>query len=178
VAVNHRVSLFLALLVLGLGLDPARGEPQAAPIAKGQQLMTSPLTRIGFERSGGFYHQPIGGAVSLQGGAGEVASDFTGGSRPLSEDELRQLQALDLAALAASPFALGHGGPRPGPPEGYQYDITIETADGRRTVLRFHEEPPEILDRATPGLGALAAWVRAEVAVLWRQKAGARPAPG
>ncbi len=140
--------------------------------------MPSSLKRIGFERSGGFYHQPIGGAILFHDGTAEVASEFTGGSRPLTEAEQRQFQAIDLAAVGASPFALRRGQATPGPPEGYQYDVTIETADGQRTALRFHEEPPDLLDRAAPGLGGLAIWVRREVAALWRQKAGMPPAPG
>ena len=139
--------------------------------------MPSPLQRVAFERSGGFYHQPIGGAVSFHDGAADIASDFTGGTRPLTEAELRQFQALDLAALGASAFALGHGRPTPGPPDGYQYDVTIETADGAKIALRFHEEAPDLLDKAAPGLGDLAIWVRHEVAALWRQKTGAA-APG
>lgn len=152
--------------------------PQTAQTGKGAQLMPSPLKRIRFERSGGFYHQPIGGTILFHDDSAEVTSGFAGGSRTLSQPELRRLQALDLAAIGSSALVQGRGAVQPGPPEGYQFDVTIETADGHETALRFHEEAPDRLDRESPGLGDLAAWIRREVAALWRKKAGAPPAPG
>ena len=150
----------------------------AAPAVKGQEAMASRLMSVDFERSGGFYHQPIGGAVRFDRETAQLHSDFTGGGRPLSADEVQLFERLDVAALAGSPYDLARGAARPGPADGYQYDVALDTADGRKVGLRFHEEPAEVLDKAAPGLGELAAWVRREVAELWRQKAGAPRPPG
>ena len=150
----------------------------AAPVMKGQEAMASPLRSVAFERSGGLYHQPIGGAVRFDSGTAELHSDFTGGGRPLTADERQMFERLDVAALAGSPYDLAHGAGRPGPADGYQYDVGLEAADGHKIGLRFHEEPAETLDKAAPGLGSLAAWVRREIAELWRQKANAPRPPG
>jgi hypothetical protein len=128
--------------------------------------MQNDLRRVLFERSGGPLHLSVGGVVTFHDGTAEVLSSSGQGRRELTPEERQLFEKISHRKLDAS--ASGRGSP--GPPDRYQYDLVLEGADGQRTELRFYEEPASALNEKVPGLGDLAAWIRQEVATIWKEQ--------
>lgn len=134
--------------------------------------MPNGLLRLRFERSGGLAPISIKGSIDFQSDHAEVAADAPEARRQLGDSELGVFRALDLDALHKCEFTMAQA--KPGQPDRYQYDVTLETSSGREISLRFGEQEPKALNTAVNGLGDLAEWVRREVGDIWKKKAGIR----
>lgn len=130
--------------------------------------------QIKFVRSGGF----AGAATSVAGtvqfdeqhGA-HVNGEATGYHRELAPQEAEQLRtAADPSALASASDALsGPGAVR----DGYQYDITVVTKDGKSHTLTLGEGGAEQLPKLAPGAAYLRSWVQKEAQEIWSHRVSA-----
>lgn len=125
------------------------------------------MKQIHFVRSGGFAGMAtrVAGTLKLGNGAAEVRSDDGRYSRTLGETELAALRNVDPAAL----FKLKDTR-KTRVADGYQYDITVETGDGKSHNFTIGGEPAPELEKIVPGLGALADLIRKEANSIWAKK--------
>ncbi len=134
------------------------------------------VTRITFERSGGFVAAPglnIKGTADLQRDeTAEVKADTAGYHRGLSPQEAQKLRSMinfadfvklgsDLRKQTAKAESTA---------DQYQYDITVETSEGQHHTVTIGDQPASELDRLAPGLGRLAEWIRNESRAIWNRK--------
>ena len=128
----------------------------ASPTNGGSQVM-----RIKFRRSGGFAGMPgldVEGAVDLEDKAPKVVSKAASYQRTLDAPEIAQLRS------AATPATILQAGKavasRAGKIyDGYQYDITVETNDGKNESLTLNSADGAELNQMAPGLGHLVQWI-------------------
>jgi hypothetical protein len=133
--------------------------------------MQNELRRMVFQRSGGAFPMVVGGTVVFEQAEATVHPDGAPGTRPLSPEERAMFERLDMAGLRS----WAASGPLISQPDRYQYDIVLELAHAAPVVLRFHEGAGLALDQNVPGLGDLVAWVRNEIAAIWKRKATPQP---
>jgi len=135
------------------------------------QVMQNGLRRMVFHRSGGAFSMTLGGTVVFGQAEATVNPDAAPGARTLSPEELAMFERLDMTGLrswAASASQVGQ-------PDRYQYDVVLELAQAAPVELRFYEGPELTSNQDVPGLGDLAAWVRNEIAAIWKRKATPQP---
>jgi len=164
-------SLLRALYMLAVGMAACSGDSHPG----GHAPMSGEVEQIQFVRSGGFaaLGRPLDGEVVIQGQDGTASSQFSGAQRKLNAADLKMLQALSVADLrrAQSSAQLSAGGA----PDRYQYDVTIKPHSGEPVHLTLHEQQStDELNRISPGLGDLKAWIAAESQAIWKQKAASR----
>ena len=113
-----------------------------------------------FVRSGGFAGMAtqVEGKVTLDGTAGQVTSS-SGYNRKLTSEEAAKLQSMADAALSQSAGPSGPGELR----DGYQYDLTITTGDGKKRSIVTHGDS---------GVTGIFSWVRTECENIWKFRAG------
>jgi hypothetical protein len=126
--------------------------------ACGTQTKVSPVMQITFSRSGGFAGAAtnVGGTIQFSEQGAKVNGDATDYSRELDSGEAKQLlQAADPSARAkaatASPSSSAVR-------DGYQYDITVVTNDGKRHSLTLGDAD------------YLSSWVKAEASKIWEHR--------
>jgi hypothetical protein len=144
----------LACVVLGPPCDLVAQAAQGGII--GGDAMPNQWRTVRLVRSGGPLFRPVAATVAFQGQTAKIRYDAAGADRELTELDVEAFHHLDPSKLRSSPFTQL----KPGAPDRFQYDVSIETVDGHRFDLHFHEESAEELNAVTPGLGDLAAWVR------------------
>jgi hypothetical protein len=135
------------------------------------------VVRITFTRSGGIVAAPgltIEGAVSIDAGGAHVTADGGQYTHRVSAGDIVDLvKRLDVGHLFALKKDL-----RPssgGAADQYQYDITLETPDGKRHSLTVGGgQSAGELDSMAHGLGALVEWVRGEAEAIWQARVGRR----
>ncbi|MES1258639.1 MAG: hypothetical protein ABUS51_09415 [Acidobacteriota bacterium] len=113
-----------------------------------------------FARSGGFAGMAtqVAGNVTLHGSAGQVTGP-AGYHRKLNPEETAKLLSLANAALKQPDSPGGSGDLR----DGYQYDITVITGDGKKHAIVTHG------DAAVTGIFG---WVRTECENIWKFRTG------
>jgi hypothetical protein len=120
--------------------------------------------QIKFARSGGLAGMPglnVEGTVDLGDQAASVTSESSKYRRALAPPEVEQLRsAADPEGMSRARTALASHPPKVR--DGFQYDITVATKDGKSHKLTFNAAGGEELNRVAPGLGNLVQWVDAE----------------
>lgn len=126
--------------------------------------------QITFSRSGGFAGAAtnVGGTIQFSGQSAKVSGDATDYVRELDADETKQL------LLAADPNLLAKSaGASPSSSavrDGYQYDITVVTNDGKRHSLTVGDASSGQLKAA----GYLTSWIQAESSKIWDHRVSTR----
>jgi hypothetical protein len=118
--------------------------------------------QIKFVRSGGFAGAAtnVEGVVKFGDDGAQVNSDAAKYDRKLAAEEAEQLRN---AADAASRMT-AKGSAKPGPlRDGYQYEITVTTNDGKTHGLTLAEE-------VSPETANLGSWVQQESQKIWTHK--------
>lgn len=133
--------------------------------------MQNGLRRLQFERSGGSFPLSLKGTVDFDGPQGHISAVSLAAMRPLSAEERTMFARLDIPALRA----WGVSSSQMGQPDRYQYDVTLDVADGAPVSLRFYENSIDGLKAQDASLGDLAAWVRSATTEIWKQKIAPRP---
>lgn len=137
----------------------------ALAVACETKTKVSPVMQITFSRSGGFAGAAtnVGGTVQFSGQGAEVRDEASDYVRALDSHETKQLlQAADPtteAKIASSPVSSSPVR------DGYQYDITVVTNDGKRHVLTLGK-----------GAGAayLSSWIQEESSKIWDHRVNTR----
>lgn len=112
----------------------------------------------------------IEATVDLAGHGGQVKADGDRYRRDLPSTEAEQLLAMvdparffqlkaDLRSQTSAPY------------DQYQYDITMETPDGKHhTVTLSGNQTAADLNTLAPGLGNLLEWIRHESDEIWQRR--------
>jgi len=133
--------------------------------------------RLTFTRSGGLVAAPgmtIEGTVSIDVDGAHVTADNGAYTHRVSAgdivDLVKHLDGGRLPALKKDLRALSGG-----PADGYQYDITLETPDGKHHSVTVGEQQSATqLDGMAPGLGGIVDWVRGEAESIWQARIARR----
>jgi hypothetical protein len=125
------------------------------------------MKQIHFVRSGGFAGMAtrVAGTLNFGDVAAEVRSEDGRYSRTLGETEAASLRNLDPTALSKLKDTR-----KTRVPDGYQYDITVETGEGKSHTFTIGGESAPELEKIAPGLGALADLIRKEANNIWAKK--------
>lgn len=129
--------------------------------------------QIKFVRSGGFAGAAtsVAGTVQFDEHGAHVNGEATGYHRELAPQEAEQLRT------AADPSALANATAAISPPgavrDGYQYDITVVTKDGKSHTLTLGEGGSEQLRKMAPGAAHLGSWIQEEAQEIWSHRASA-----
>jgi hypothetical protein len=155
--------------VVVLALPRVRAFPPGGILAAGGE----DIVRITFTRSGGLVAAPgltIEGSVSVDTTGAHVSADGGQYTHRVSAGDLVDLvKRLDIGRLFTLKKDLRS--PSRGAADQYQYDITLETSDGKRHSLTVGgQQSAGELDSMAPGLGALVDWVRHEADAIWQAR--------
>lgn len=126
--------------------------------------------QIKFVRSGGFAGAAtaVAGTVQFDEQGAHVDGDATDYHRELDPQETNQLRAaVEPGAVAAAEAAPAGPGPVR---DGYQYDITVVTKDGKSHSFTLGEEGAG----QAPGTATLRSWIGAEAQKIWNHRMAAR----
>jgi len=125
---------------------------------------------IKFVRSGGFAGAAtnVAGTVEFGEHGAQVNAEATDYRRELAAQEGAQLRA------DADPGELAKAAPPAGGAvrDGYQYDVTVVTKDGKSQSVTLSPG-----DKATPGVARLGSWIQDETEKIWRYRVAARKVP-
>ena len=130
--------------------------------------------QIKFVRSGGFAGMAtnVAGTVQFDENAAHVTGEATDYHRELAPQEAEQLR------LAADPKTLARTKAGPATPgvvrDGYQYDITVVTKDGKSHSFTVAEGSEEQLRKVAPGAAPLSSWVQKEAQKIWSHRVSSR----
>jgi hypothetical protein len=152
----------LAIFVLSLQTPSASSSPHAiaCPAASNQEV----VMKIHFVRSGGFGGAAtrVEGDVTFDDHGAQVISEKSGYQRPLAASEAEMLRC------AAEPQPKSKNNqPKAAPmPDGYQYDISTVTDDGKVHPLASLPDTANASSR-TPEDEELFKWVQQESGRIW-----------
>jgi hypothetical protein len=155
----------LAIFVLSLQTASASSSPHAAvcPAASNQEV----VMKIHFVRSGGFGGAAtrVEGDVTFDDHGAQVISEKSGYQRPLTASEAEMLRC------AAEPQSKSKNNqPKAAAmPDGYQYDISTVTDDGKVHPLASLPDTTNASGR-TPEEEELYKWVQQESGKIWDYK--------
>jgi hypothetical protein len=130
--------------------------------------------KIKFVRSGGFAGTAtnVAGTVEFDEHGGKVDGEATDYHRKLNPQEVERLRTdVDPGALAAAKGALSAPG---AVRDGYQYDITVVTKDGKSHALTLGEGGSEQLQAVAPGVADLRSWIQEEAQKIWSYRISKR----
>lgn len=157
--------------VVRLRYGPGMTSTQASIPAKGSRVM-----KISFVRSGGLAAMPglrVEGVVDLDDRGAKVTSEPSKYRRELPTAEVEQLRLVaDPARMSQARAALAS--PSRKLYDAYQYDITVDTSDGKRQRLTFNAAGGDEVDQAAPGLGSLVRWIDNEAERIKEHRLGNR----
>jgi hypothetical protein len=155
----------LSIFVLSLQAASASGSPHTfvCPAASHQEV----VMKIHFVRSGGFGGAAtrVEGDVTFDGQGAQVISEKSGYQRPLAASEAEMLRC------AAEPKPKSKNNPAKGTPmpDGFQYDISTVTDDGKVHHLPSLPDTANTSSR-TPEDEELFRWVQQESGRIWDYK--------
>jgi hypothetical protein len=130
--------------------------------------------QIKFVRSGGFAGAAtnVAGRVEFDEHGGKVDGDATDYHRELTPQEAERLRTdADPSALSSAKTALSAPGAIR---DGYQYDITVVTKDGKSHSLTLGEGASDQLQAVAPGVADLRSWIQAEAQKIWSHRVSKR----
>ena len=162
----------LALLATGVLL--AGGSAAVDAQATVSKKKARPVMQIKFVRSGGFAGAAtnVAGTVQFDEQGAQVKGETGGYHRELNAQEAQQLRA------AAEPSGLAKAGAAQSSPgatrDGYQYDITVVTKDGKSHTLTLGDTSPDALRKLAPGAAELGSWIQEEAQKIWSHRISTR----
>jgi hypothetical protein len=155
----------LTIFVLSLQTASAPGSPHAivCPAVSNQEV----VMKIHFVRSGGFGGAAtrVEGDVSLDDHGAQVISEKAGYQRPLAASEAAMLRC----AAEPKPKSKNNLPKAAAMPDGYQYDISTVTDDGKVHHLASLSDTANTSSR-TPEEEELFKWVQQESGRIWDYK--------
>jgi hypothetical protein len=155
----------LSIFVLSLQTASASSHPHTfvCPAASHQEV----VMKIHFVRSGGFGGAAtrVEGDVTFDDHGAQVTSEKLGYQRPLAASEAEMLRC------AAEPQPKSKNNPAKGAsmPDGFQYDISTETDDGKVHHLASLADTANTSSR-TPEDEELVKWIQQESGRIWEYK--------
>jgi hypothetical protein len=167
----------MLLLAVALGCIPAscvQGEGPPRGILRGA---SESMVHLTFTRSGGAVAAP-GMTVEASVAFGAAGAELT-----VTGDEYRRhLTAAEIAQLLkdvdVARFFQLRADLRASSPAGfdqYQYDISLETRDGKKhSVTIGGSQSPDELNAFAPGLGRLFGWIQRETDAIWQARVSRR----
>jgi hypothetical protein len=158
-----------ALMLLWIGAAPDVAGPRSSGGSQGAG--GKQIVRLRFTRSGGFAAAPgmtVSGVVDLDRNGGRVSADDGSYLRTLSSGEAKKLREI-------APAAITRLHSHPGPPtsaqaDQYQYEITVESSDGRESSATLAERAGTDSNEAGRSVAEVLAWVRQESERIWRHR--------
>lgn len=136
---------------------------------------TAKLMEIKFVRSGGFAGPAtsVRGVVQFTDQGAKVTSEPGNYARELQPEETGQLRAgANPASLSKAQSALQSGASQM--PDGYQYDITLVTDDGKSQNFTVGDGAAQRLEGVAPDTAKLVNWVQQEIQTIWAHRIGKR----
>jgi hypothetical protein len=135
--------------------------------SQGAQKPPKPtIQQIRFVRSGGLAGAATEVLGSVDLGRAEVKSQDPSYSRKLTEPEVKLLKSINVQDLLKVQSKIG----RDPQADQFHYDITVRTTESKEFTFVVGEQPISDLEKLTPGLGALADFVRQESERIWHER--------
>jgi hypothetical protein len=129
--------------------------------------------KIKFVRSGGFAGAAtnVAGTVEFDDHGGKVEGEAAGYHRELTPQEAERLRTdIEPGALAGAKGALSAPD---AVRDGYQYDITVVTKDGKSHSLTLGEGSDQS-QAVAPGMADLRSWIQEEAQKIWSHRVSQR----